>query len=129
MEENSRLQETRKNEKDSKEENSKKIRWIFGIIALIIVVVISIIAIQGKEEQNNNLHNKNYISNSSSQNIYYNTNSSNYNDSKSIKHYCDASGCLNEGEYSIKRVGGKTEYYCYKHYKQMEDWAEMIMGY
>ena len=47
----------------------------------------------------------------------------------SIRHYCEASDCLNEGTYSITRSDGKKEYYCYKHYKQMEEWAEMVMGY
>lgn len=56
----------------------------------------------------------------------------NYKTSKlneNIKHYCEASNCFNEGTYLITRDNGKKEYYCYKHYKQMEDWAEMILGY
>jgi len=56
----------------------------------------------------------------------------NYKTSKlndNIKHCCEASNCFNEGTYLITRDNGKKEYYCYKHYKQMEDWAEMIIGY
>ena len=63
--------------------------------------------------------------------IVLNQSSSNYDNGSttSIRHYCEASDCLNEGTYSITRSDGKKEYYCYKHYKQMEEWAEMIMGY
>ena len=31
-------------------------------------------------------------------------------------------------KYSINGTSGR-EYYCYTHYKQMEAWAEMLMGY
>lgn len=43
-------------------------------------------------------------------------------------HFCDASGCTDEGVYSINGTSGK-EYYCYKHYKQMEEWTDMIVNY
>lgn len=125
---NWKLQEAKENGRDLKAEYPNKKGWILGFIVLIIVVVISIIVINNKDEQSNNSYNKNYTTNSSSSGSYYNTtNNSNYDNS--IKHYCDASGCLNEGKYSLKRSDGTKEYYCYKHYKQMEEWAEMIMGY
>ena len=116
------------NGRDLKAEYPNKKGWILSFIVLIIVVAISIIVINNKDEQSNNSYNKNYTTNSSSSGSYYNTtNNSNYDNS--IKNYCDASGCLNEGKYSLKRSDGTKEYYCYKHYKQMEEWAEMIMGY
>ena len=48
-------------------------------------------------------------------------------DSKNT-HFCDASGCTDEGTYSINGTSGK-EYYFYKHYKQMEKWADKITNY
>mgnify|MGYP004503254145 CR=1 FL=1 len=65
--------------------------------------------------------------NSSINTSSYNTKSNSTSTEK--KHYCQASGCYSEGTYTIKGIGGKTEYYCYKHYKQMMDFAEKLMEY
>lgn len=37
----------------------------------------------------------------------------------SIEHYCEE--CSREGTYSIVGISGRTEYYCYSHYKEMQD--------
>ena len=111
-------------DKKSKKGHPNKSVVVIIFIVLIIVIVSSIIAIN-----NNNLYNNSHNTNSSGSGSYYNTTTNNSTYNNSIKHYCDASGCMNEGTYSLKRSDGSKEYYCYKHYKQMENWAEMIMGY
>ena len=100
---NWKLQEAKGNGKNPKQINFMAIFIVVFIIASIIIIVL----------------------NQSSSN--YDNGSTTYNGS--IRHYCEASDCLNDGTYSITRSDGKKEYYCYKHYKQMEEWAEMIMGY
>lgn len=111
-------------DKKSKKGHPNKSVVVIIFIVLIIVIVSSIIAIN-----NNNLYNNSHNTNSSGSGSYYNTTTNNSTYNNSIKHYCDASGCMNDGTYSLKRSDGSKEYYCYKHYKQMENWAEMIMGY
>ena len=112
-------------DKKSKKKHPKKLVVVITFIVLFLVIVGSIIAINN----NNNLYNNSHSTNSSGSGSYYNTTTNNSTYNNSIKHYCDASGCMNEGTYSLKRSYGSKEYYCYKHYKQMENWAEMIMGY
>lgn len=125
---NWKLQEAKENGRDIKAEYPNQKGFIVGFIVLVIVVGIGIAIFGSEDGQDNNSYNKNYATNSSTSGSYYNTNNnSSYNNS--IKHYCDASGCFNEGEYSLKRSDGTKEYYCYTHYKQMEEWAEMLMGY
>lgn len=111
-------------DKKSKKGHPNKSVIVIIFIVLILVIVGSIIAIN-----NNSLYNNSHSTNSSGSGSYYNTTTNNSTYNNSIKHYCDASGCMNEGTYSLKRSDGSKEYYCYKHYKQMENWAEMIMGY
>ena len=50
---------------------------------------------------------------------YSDTNSS--SSTSRIEHYCDASGCLNEGTYDVEGFSGQTEYYCSSHYQEMQD--------
>lgn len=56
------------------------------------------------------------------------TKSTNTNSYTSTTHYCDATGCTKKGTYTLDGTSG-TEYYCYEHYKQMEDIVKMITGY
>lgn len=37
-----------------------------------------------------------------------------------LSYMCEATGCDKEGIYSIKGITGKTEYYCKKHYDEMQ---------
>lgn len=115
---NCRLQEQRKNGRYFSKEQSKNYKWIFGLALTIIVAAIVVINLNDSSNYNTK---SNYTSNYSSDSIK-NTNNS------STSCYCDASSCIKKGIYSIDGVSGK-EYYCYEHYKQMERWAEMIMGY
>ena len=46
--------------------------------------------------------------------------------SKTIEHYCEAGGCYKEGTRSVTGFSGKAEYYCYDHYKEMQDNINMI---
>lgn len=48
------------------------------------------------------------------------------NEIKTEKHICEE--CSDEGIYSMTGLSGKTEYYCYKHYKELEDMMEKILG-
>lgn len=41
--------------------------------------------------------------------------------SKSIEHYCEADGCYKEGTMPLEGFSGEIEYYCYTHYKELED--------
>lgn len=91
------------------------------VIILIIIVIIGILFCGIGKKKSSSSGNKN-VSN------YYNSNSRNNTTKSTYTHYCDASGCTAEGTYLLNGTSGK-EYYCYKHYKQMEQWAEMIMGY
>ncbi len=116
------------NRRELKAEDPNQKGFIVGFVVLVIAVIIAIAIFSSIDGQNNNSYNKNYATNSSTSGSYYNnTNNNSY--TNSIKHYCDASGCFNEGKYSLKRSDGIKEYYCYTHYKQMEEWAEMLMGY
>ena len=94
-------------------------KWIIGIVVVIILVVGIIAQISSNNEKKNYTYNSNYNYTSD-----YNTNKT----TQYTHHYCDATNCTNEGIYSFNGTSGK-EYYCYKHYKQMEEWAAMIMGY
>lgn len=38
-----------------------------------------------------------------------------------IEHYCEVSGCGKEGTKKITGISGRTEYYCQKHYNEMEN--------
>ena len=40
---------------------------------------------------------------------------------KSIDHYCEADGCMNEGTKTLTGFSGKTEYYCQKHYDEIQN--------
>lgn len=42
------------------------------------------------------------------------------------QHYCDASGCINEGTHSMIGISGQMEYYCDEHYQEMKDMLDMI---
>ena len=103
--------------KDNKN-NKTMIRMVVIVLSILIVLFIAIAVII-------NSNNNDY--NSSTYSTTYNTT---YTDTstKPVSHYCDASGCTKEGKYSINGTSGR-EYYCYTHYKQMEAWAEMLMGY
>lgn len=98
------------------------------IIAFISIFIIGIAILIAWNSNNDNSITSNYNSSYTDNKInnYTSTNSNNTIEVK--KHYCDASGCTKNGTYSIDGVSGK-EYYCYEHYKQMEAWAEMFMGY
>ena len=41
--------------------------------------------------------------------------------SSSIKHYCDASGCIKEGTKVVTGLSGDLEYYCKEHYDEMQN--------
>lgn len=97
-------------EKDGK--ITKKILSVF--ISTIVVIVFILIIV-------NNYNSNTLNSSSRSTNKITITNTTTTN-------YCAASGCSKKGTYSINETSGK-EYYCYEHYKQMEAWAEMLMGY
>lgn len=45
---------------------------------------------------------------------------------KTEKHICEE--CSDEGIYSMTGLSGKTEYYCYKHYKELEEMMEKMLG-
>ena len=51
------------------------------------------------------------------------------NEYTTIEHYCEASGCTKSGALKIKGITGKDEYYCYEHYKQLEENLKIILGY
>lgn len=54
----------------------------------------------------------------------------NYNNEHiETQHYCEVSGCMQVGTYKIKGITGKDEYYCYQHYKQLEENLKTILGY
>lgn len=93
-------------------------KWIIGIVIVIIIIIGIMKMIINKNEEKSSTYNSDY------------NYTSDYNTNKTTRytHYCDASNCTNEGIYSFNGTSGK-EYYCYKHYKQMEAWAEMLMGY
>lgn len=113
-----RLSKNKYNKTDNS--NNAILKWIIGIVIVIILVGGIIAHINSNKDEK-----KNYTYNSS-----YNY-TSDYNTNKTTQythHYCDATNCTNEGIYSFNGTSGK-EYYCYKHYKQMEEWAAMIMGY
>lgn len=95
-----RLNETLENEKSNiKPNNMVK---CFGIIIIILFIFIL-----------SNINKKN-----------------NYNNERmEIQHYCEASGCMQIGTYKIKGITGKYEYYCYQHYKQLEENLKTILGY
>ena len=39
----------------------------------------------------------------------------------SYEHYCEATGCYNEGIKAITGIAGNTEWYCQKHYDEIEN--------
>lgn len=107
----------------NKATNGMKSKAIF-ISIIVIIVIIAIIVIfnfNNSEKDVVTTTPKSYTSSSSP------TKTDDYT-TTTTTHYCDASGCNKKGTYSIDGVSGK-EYYCYEHYKQMEAWADMIMGY
>ena len=70
-------------------------------------------------------------SSSSSHNSDSSNSSSSYSgsSSKTIEHYCEADGCYKEGTESIVGLNNTLEYYCYTHYKEMEDMVnDMVEG-
>lgn len=97
-------------EKDGKI-TKKKLSVFISIIVVIVFIHIIV----------NNYNSNTLNSSSRSTNKITTTNTT-------ITNYCAASGCSKKGTYSIDGTSGK-EYYCYEHYKQMEAWAEMFMGY
>ncbi len=48
------------------------------------------------------------------------------NENTSKKHTCEV--CGKEGTYSIVGFSGKKEYYCYKHYTELNDLMKSILG-
>ncbi|MBR4027462.1 MAG: hypothetical protein IKJ01_07920 [Lachnospiraceae bacterium] len=38
-----------------------------------------------------------------------------------VEHYCEVTDCYNEGIYTIEGFSDLKEYYCYTHYKEMQD--------
>lgn len=58
-------------------------------------------------------------SNSSYTSSYSNTPSS--SSSKTIEHYCEASGCYKEGIIAVTGFSGDPEYYCQEHYDEMQN--------
>lgn len=60
-------------------------------------------------------------SNNNSGNSTTSSSSSTTAHSKVIEHYCDADGCMNEGTKTLTGFSGKTEYYCQKHYDEIQD--------
>lgn len=62
-------------------------------------------------------------SSSSNNNSDSSDSSSSYSDSssKTIEHYCEVDGCYKEGTESIVGLNNTVEYYCYTHYKEIED--------
>lgn len=75
--------------------------------------------------------------------LYYNENSGNsenlqdeqYNqteklETKSYEHTCEVDGCGKIGTYELVGFSGEYEYYCYEHYKELEDIvADMLKDY
>lgn len=51
---------------------------------------------------------------------------SNNSSSKTDKHYCEVDDCYEEGTKIITGLSGKTEYYCYDHYQEMQDIISMM---
>lgn len=93
------------------------------IVIIVIIAIIVIFNFNNSEKDVVTTTPKSYTSSSSP------TKTDDYTTTTTTTtHYCDASGCNKKGTYSIDGVSGK-EYYCYEHYKQMEAWADMIMGY
>lgn len=88
-------------ERDSTKKTNEKKRG--SIVALIVLVIFIFIILNSDSDTTMSENSKNI-------------------------HFCDASGCTDEGKYSINGTSGK-EYYCKKHYKQMEEWADMITNY
>lgn len=107
---NQKLKE--KNTDTKNEKFTKKI--IIGLIIILIAIIIACFFIDENEKVKTNS-----TVNTTTRNTVTNT---------KINHYCEASSCLNEGTYVLNREGGKKEYYCYKHYKQMEEWVEMMFN-
>lgn len=105
-------------------ENSKLAIVLFGILVIIIIAIV--IGIFNEQEDSKYNYSSNYTKTEINENINMDNNTR--TDTENISHYCDASGCTKKGTYSINGTSGK-EYYCYEHYKQMEQWAEMLMGY
>lgn len=104
-------------EKNGKNKKLKKV-IIIVMSVLLIVILIVYFSIDEKESTQN-------IMSVTTNNTSTNNTTTNVTTNK-IKHYCEVSGCFSEGTYLINREGGKKEYYCYKHYKQMEKWVKMM---
>ena len=86
---------------------------LISVILLAIIVIIFLMAISYKDDDGK---------------IYTNTTLNSSYD-RGITHYCEVTGCMDEGTYKLDREGGKKEYYCYKHYKEMLEIVSQIMGY
>ena len=56
--------------------------------------------------------------------VYYEENVVN----DSIGQYCEVNGCYNQGTEKVLGFSGEAEYYCYKHYKEMESQYESMFG-
>lgn len=114
------------------EENKKDLKIVFAFLIILVVIVIMVICFLNNQEKttskNTSIYTKNQTTTNTDTNINTTNNNNIRNDTRSTSHYCDASGCTKKGTYSIDGTSGK-EYYCYEHYKQMEQWVEMIMGY
>lgn len=48
------------------------------------------------------------------------------NEAKTEKHTCEE--CGKEGSYTITGITGQTEYYCYTHYKEMQEMYDNLFG-
>lgn len=100
-------------DENAKQKKQKRDKWIFALILITILITGTAINLNiGKK------NNKNY---------FYNYSSNGSNTNTTSTHYCQVSGCTNKAEYVIDGTGGKKEYYCYEHYKQMEEFVDTIM--
>ena len=114
-------------EKNGKNKKLKKVIIIVMSVLLIVILIVYFFIDEKESTQNimsvttNNITTNNATTNNTSTN-----NTTTNVTTNKIKHYCEVSGCFSEGTYLINREGGKKEYYCYKHYKQMEKWVKMM---
>lgn len=112
-------------EKDDVEKNGNNSKITIVLCSVFVLGIFMIgICIFNKQEEDNSNYSSTYNSNYTK----IETNNTTENKTENITHYCDASGCTKKGTYYLDGTSG-DEYYCYEHYKQMEQWAEMLMGY
>lgn len=112
-----------------------KLKLVIVILLIIFVMLVTIVSIQmlGKEADEKNIDTekvvenaKNEVKSESTKNTV--TTSRPVTSSRPITHYCEAGGCYSEGIYAIKGITGRYEYYCYKHYNEMQELLDVIVG-